>query len=113
MRDRPLLDRHVGLLAVAAFGLTACVHQGQATSEATSPAEAGLVLPPGPGRALLERECLNCHELEAVELFSDFYNLDLWRSLVLTMRGNGARLDDTEVETIAEYLARNFGTGVD
>lgn len=110
-------DWRSGLLGIAAFGLAACAHDGQATGteagQAASRAEAGLVLPPGAGRALLERECLNCHELEVVELFSDFYDRELWRSLVITMRGNGATLDDREVEVIAEYLARYFGTGVD
>jgi mono/diheme cytochrome c family protein len=104
-----LLDKRSGLLVLAALGLAACAHQERAGGQA----EAGVTLPPGAGRALLERECLNCHELDALTLFSDFYDRDLWRSLVMTMRGNGAKLDDAEVEVIADYLARNFGTGAD
>jgi mono/diheme cytochrome c family protein len=102
-----------GLLVLAALGLAACAHQEQEQERAGGQAEAGLALPPGAGRALLERECLNCHELDALTLFSGFYDRDRWRSLVLTMRGNGAKLDDAEVEIIADYLARNYGTGVD
>lgn len=71
------------------------------------------VLPPGDGRPILERECLNCHELGALELFSDFYTKERWRSLVLTMRENGAEVDDEQVEVLATYLARHFGTGTD
>lgn len=73
----------------------------------------GLALPPGDGRAILERECLNCHELEAIRLFSDFYGRQRWRSLVITMRDNGAEVDDAEVEVLAGYLAQHFGTGAD
>lgn len=85
----------------------------QARGEASRQAAAGVELPPGQGRALLERECLNCHELKALTLFSAYYNRERWRALVMTMRGNGAVLDDAEVEVVADYLARNFGTGVD
>jgi len=107
-----LRDERSGFLVLVALGLTACAHQ-EREEQAGGEVEAGVVLPPGAGRPLLERECLNCHELDALALFSNFYDRDLWRSLVMTMRGNGAKLDDAEVEVIAEYLARNFGTGVD
>lgn len=75
------------------------------------PAVAAGSLPAGDGRGILERECLSCHELDALELFSDFYSRDQWRSLVITMRGNGAQVDDDEVEVLATYLARHFGIG--
>lgn len=70
---------------------------------------AGVALPAGAGREILENQCLICHELEALELFSDFYTRDLWRSLVISMRANGAQLDDAQVEVVADYLARHFG----
>lgn len=116
--------RRWGLLGIAALGAVACAHleapdqasaqgQGEAARQAPGQAAAGVELPPGQGRALLERECLNCHELKALTLFSAYYNRERWRALVMTMRGNGAVLDDAEVEVVAGYLARNFGTGVD
>jgi mono/diheme cytochrome c family protein len=71
---------------------------------------AALALPAGEGRTILERECLNCHELDALELFRDFYGREQWRSLVVTMRQNGAEVDDEQVEVLAAYLARHFGT---
>lgn len=70
-------------------------------------------LPEGEGREILISECLNCHELSALELFQDFYTQERWRSLVITMRGNGADVDDEQVDILARYLALNFGTGVD
>ena len=74
-------------------------------------ADTGVDLPPGEGRAILETQCLVCHELGALTLFEDFYGRDRWRALVITMRANGAVVDDDEVEVLADYLARHFGTG--
>ena len=68
-------------------------------------------LPAGAGREILVTECLKCHELEALTLFSGFYNRERWRALVLTMRENGAEVDDREVEVLAAYLSQHFGTG--
>ena len=73
--------------------------------------EVGVELPEGPGRDILISECLICHELGSLELFKDFYNRDSWRSLVVSMRGNGAEVDDTEIEVLSDYLAQHFGVG--
>jgi hypothetical protein len=70
-------------------------------------------LPAGEGRNILINECLNCHELDALELFRDFYDQQRWRSLVETMRDNGAQVDDREADILAGYLAVNFGTGIE
>jgi mono/diheme cytochrome c family protein len=68
-------------------------------------------LPRGAGRVILERECLSCHELDALALFRDYYGRAQWRALILTMRDNGAALDDEQVEVLASYLAQHFGIG--
>lgn len=74
--------------------------------------EAGVELPPGTGRDILVADCLSCHELSALALFKGFYTRDSWRDLVVTMRANGAALDDAEVEVLADYLAQHFGPSV-
>jgi hypothetical protein len=96
------------LLLLGALALGAC-----AGSDTRNGRVATESLPPGPGRAILERECLKCHELDALALFSDFYGREQWRSLVLTMRDNGAEVDDEQVDLLAIYLARYFGTESD
>lgn len=73
--------------------------------------DAGVELPEGRGRDILVAECLNCHRLASLELFKGFYTRESWRSLVLTMRANGAGVDDAEVEVLTDYLARHFGSG--
>jgi hypothetical protein len=95
----------IGLLAVC-WGCTTA----QQTASTRAPAYAvGVELPAGEGREILVTECLNCHELDALELFQDFYDRGNWRSLVVSMRANGAEVDDLEVEVLADYLARHFG----
>ena len=90
-------------------------HTAEAVLSGSLPAgryDVGVSLPDGPGRDILVSQCLNCHELTSLELFSSFYGRANWRSLVVTMRGNGAVLDDDEVETVTDYLTTHFGTGM-
>jgi mono/diheme cytochrome c family protein len=79
--------------------------------QSIEPEAARAELAAGAGREILERECLECHELDALEVFRPFYGYAQWRSLILTMRDNGARVDDAEVELLAAYLAEEYGTG--
>ncbi len=103
----------IGLCAVAVGACALRPTPEPAGTAAELPAAGSLPLPAGAGRAILERECLNCHELGALELFKGFYSRDRWRALVITMRDNGAEVDDEQVEVLATYLARHFGTGLE
>ena len=96
-------DLSLGLIGLLGL-LTGCATQSAARSY-----DAGVELPAGPGRAIVENQCLVCHELDALELFQDFYDRDLWRSLVISMRANGAEVDDAEIEIVSDYLAQHFG----
>ncbi len=73
--------------------------------------DAGVELPPGPGRDLLISACLVCHDLGGLTLFSSFYNRGDWHTLVLTMVETGASIAPAEIEVIADYLGQHFGTG--
>jgi mono/diheme cytochrome c family protein len=99
-------------IVVPAIVLGGSVFAACATTGSVPDRQQTLALPPGEGRAILERECLRCHELDALALFRDFYGREQWRALVLTMRENGARVDDQQVAVLADYLATYFGTGV-
>lgn len=72
--------------------------------------EAGIELPEGAGRDTLLSACLGCHDLGGLDLFASFYSRDDWRVLVLTMIETGAAIAPAEVEAIADYLGRHFGT---
>ena len=96
------------LLGLAACG--ACTTTTRPPEPAAAPAfEAGVALPEGPGREILVAACLGCHELTALALFKGFYTRESWQTLVLTMKEQGAPVDETEIEVLADYLAQHFG----
>ena len=90
--------------------LAACGACTTAPVRETAPAfEPGVELPAGQGREILIASCLSCHQLTGLPLFATFYTRDSWRTLVLTMKGHGAEIDDAQVEVLADYLAQYFG----
>ena len=68
----------------------------------TSPA-----LPPGDGKPIVERMCSSCHALKVVT--SKRASPEQWAQLVDQMVSRGAEGTDDEVETVVEYLSKNFG----
>ena len=66
-------------------------------------------LPAGEGKAILISACTSCHNLKEVTKFKGYYDLEDWRDIVKTMVAYGAKLDDAQSATLAEYLAKNFG----
>ena len=68
---------------------------------------AGQTLPEGDGKKIVEDVCAACHSIEPITT----QNLDKegWKDLVGKMQGYGATLDDRQVATVTDYLAKNFG----
>ncbi|HEY8520953.1 MAG TPA: hypothetical protein VIN61_12795 [Gammaproteobacteria bacterium] len=106
------------LLAVA---LAACAARepapdapGSAEAAPTDPGAlhpATRMLPPGEGRDILARACVDCHNLEGLSAYAGYYDAARWRGLVETMIAHGAELDETEVTKLVQYLAEHFGPG--
>ena len=65
-------------------------------------------LPPGKGKAIVQRTCISCHALKVVT--AKRASKEQWSALVDQMMSRGADLEDDEVEIVVDYLARNFGT---
>ena len=65
-------------------------------------------LPPGKGKAIVQRTCISCHAIKVVT--AKRASKEQWAALVDQMISRGADLNDDEVEIIVEYLARHFGT---
>ena len=63
-------------------------------------------LPEGSGKALVETRCVGCHDLSGVTRSS--YSRVEWLDNVHKMRNVGAKISDSEMETIVDYLARSF-----
>ncbi len=65
-------------------------------------------LPPGKGKAIVQRDCAGCHALKVIT--SKRASREQWSALVDQMVSRGADVPDEEIETVVEYLAKNFGT---
>jgi cytochrome c5 len=64
-------------------------------------------LPDGDGKEIADKACHACHELTNLTHASK--SLDDWRETVRNMIDNGADVPPDKVDTLAEYLAKNFG----
>jgi polyhydroxyalkanoate synthesis regulator phasin len=64
-------------------------------------------LPPGEGKAIVERTCVSCHALKVVT--AKRASKEQWSTLVDQMISRGADLSDDEAEIVVDYLAKNFG----
>jgi competence protein ComEA len=64
-------------------------------------------LPPGKGKVVVQRTCVNCHALKVVT--SKRASRKQWSALVDQMVSRGAELEDEDIETVVDYLAKNFG----
>ena len=71
------------------------------------PPEKPIVLPDGPGRRLVETRCNLCHDLERIATVPR-HKAD-WPNIVANMVARGGTASPDEAQTIADYLAANFG----
>jgi mono/diheme cytochrome c family protein len=66
-----------------------------------------VALPNGPGKELIETRCTSCHDLERVAGVKR--KKQDWPAIVANMVDRGAAATGNEAQTIAAYLAANFG----
>ena len=78
-----------------------------ATVGASGQKNAQLKLPEGEGKAVFERMCSNCHEIETVT--SPRLTEERWANVVDDMIAFGAEGTDEEIDIVIDYLAGNFG----
>src|SRR5688572_31465297 len=64
-------------------------------------------MPEGPGKALIERLCKNCHEPE--KAVTERLSREDWAKTLDKMVESGAEGTEAEFNTILDYLAKNFG----
>ena len=97
-----MLRRSVWVIAL----FSAIVSILLATGFAQKSDDDGTNLPEGKGRDLVASACRQCHGLELIT--SSERTFDEWKNVVNDMVSNGAALQEDEVETISQYLAKNF-----
>ncbi|MGD0500505.1 MAG: helix-hairpin-helix domain-containing protein [Bryobacteraceae bacterium] len=71
------------------------------------PVFAGIDLPDGKGKDIVESACTRCHTLERIVRQS--MTAEQWRNTLREMVENGASLDPEEWDPVVAYLAKNFG----
>jgi mono/diheme cytochrome c family protein len=64
-------------------------------------------LPEGKGKDLLQQICADCHGLDVIT--AQRATKDGWASIVDSMVSRGANGTKEQLDTIIDYLAKNFG----
>jgi mono/diheme cytochrome c family protein len=59
--------------------------------------------------ALLKRACTSCHDSDRFN--NARFSPDRWRVVIVDMRERGAKVEDEELERLAEWLGRTKGAG--
>lgn len=98
------MKARIGFAGAIAAALAAAALPAQAQQQQ------GNAMPPGDGRDLVAVTCTQCHALTTVLQLRE--SADGWRSLVDYMVLHGAQLTQSESETAVQYLATNFGPGI-
>ena len=72
-----------------------------------APAKVVVELPEGEGKAIATENCQECHKL--TNLTKAHKSLDDWKDTVQLMIDRGANIQPDQVDTLVQYLAKNFG----
>ena len=73
-------------------------------------AQAPVQFPPGEGRDIVAVACSQCHAPNIITFMRK--TAAGWRTHVYDMFIRGAQVTDTEMDVVVDYLATNFGPGV-
>lgn len=72
--------------------------------------ESELRLRDGPGRQLVEANCVMCHSLDYIPMNSPFLDRKGWEASVNKMiKVMGAPIAETDAQKIVDYLAGQYG----
>ena len=63
-------------------------------------------LPPGKGKAIVQRDCVGCHALKVIT--SKRASREQWSTLVDQMVSRGADVPDEEIETVVDVSSQEF-----
>jgi competence ComEA-like helix-hairpin-helix protein len=79
---------------------------GSATAQ-TSPPSGVTAMPDGAGKTIVQKKCAMCHALSVVT--TKRASRSEWDQAVNQMVSRGADLSDDEIDTVVEYLSKNYG----
>lgn len=81
--------------------------ESAATRGASPPGTVTTLLPPGPGKELVESRCTLCHDLSRVVAVKR--SRPEWEQITKDMMARGAQATAEQIQAIASYLAAQFG----
>jgi mono/diheme cytochrome c family protein len=84
---------------------------GVSVFAASSLADQSQPPPPGEGLDLIQRSCINCHDIYMIT--TKRKTPDEWVALVNLMADRGAEVTPEEIDVIAAYLSQNFSSTAD
>ncbi len=91
------------------LALLLLIGSGQVHGQSAGQLAAPSALPPGDGKDLVEMACTQCHGLRLIMMLRD--GPTAWKNVVQDMVIKGTQLLPEEADTVARYLAKNFGPG--
>ena len=72
--------------------------------------ESAVQLKDGPGRQLVEANCVMCHSLDYIQMNSPFLDRKGWEASVAKMvKVMGAPVSEADAKAIVDYLAGHYG----
>ena len=89
------------------FGCLSVIMLAAGTRAAQGPSKWAAMLPDGPGKEIVSKNCQLCHTLERV--VTSHREKAEWEDLVSQMVDRGCPIDDKDVPTAISYLAASFG----
>jgi cytochrome c5 len=104
------LDYAEPALAAAPAAAPARATPPQTVSSAATASQSSqpeVMLPDGDGKQVATEYCQDCHRL--TNLTKAHKSRDDWQDTVQTMMDRGARIPQDKVDTLVQYLAKNFG----
>jgi len=81
----------------------------QTGTDAAKPEAKKIELPEGDGKPIATEFCQDCHKL--TNLATAHKSMDDWKDTVQMMMDRGSRLPPDKVDTLIQYLAKNFAPG--
>lgn len=95
----------IAVLAIVVFASWSCSTIAQSTPNA---ADINM-LPDGPGKEVVIKKCLPCHNVRVTTAKRGSGSADDWDQEVNKMVSQGAELSDDEIDLVVQYLSTHFG----
>jgi sulfite dehydrogenase (cytochrome) subunit B len=103
--------KRAGKIGILAIGIASAAGSLANTLKIDLPEDTATLMP-GPGADIANSHCLICHSAQYVTTQPREKPLAFWKAEVEKMKKvYGAPIPDDQIDSLAEYLTRSYGTG--